>query len=352
MPDWTKSMQQTYEYYSVDPITWRDDAILDTIEKCDITRDLSLDTLGSANIDLLNTIGEKYVRCYLITVQNGVREKTPLGTFLVQSPTETFNGKRSKLSAEAYTPLIELKEGSPALGFYISKNSNVMSNVSFFTKNNLRAPVISSSNHKKIEYDYVADVEENWLTYLSSLLSTIDYSYFIDPMGNVLYTPRQSAEKMNYIWTYDESNSSILHPEITIDHDIYGIPNVLQLVYSTENETKEITVKNDDSNSPLSIQNRGREIFRRITDPDVQGYPSDDYYRRYAEDLLKNLSTVEYTVSYKHGYCPVTIGDCVLLDCPSAGLNKVKAKVISQKISCRPGCQVSEKAIYTNKLWR
>ena len=24
MPDWTKPMQQTYEYYIVDPATWRD----------------------------------------------------------------------------------------------------------------------------------------------------------------------------------------------------------------------------------------------------------------------------------------------------------------------------------------
>ena len=37
MPDWTKTMQQTFEYYVVDPGTWRDvrklDGVLDSTIK-------------------------------------------------------------------------------------------------------------------------------------------------------------------------------------------------------------------------------------------------------------------------------------------------------------------------------
>jgi hypothetical protein len=46
------------------------------------------------------------------------------------------------------------------------------------------------------------------------------------------------------------------------------------------------------------------------------------------------------------------MGDCVILDYKRAGLVNVKAKVISQSISCVTGCPVEETAIYTTKLWR
>ena len=32
--------------------------------------------------------------------------------------------------------------------------------------------------------------------------------------------------------------------------------------------------------------------------------------------------------------------------------SNIKAKVISQSIECVPGCPVTEKAVFTTKLWR
>ena len=72
----------------------------------------------------------------------------------------------------------------------------------------------------------------------------------------------------------------------------------------------------------------------------------------YAERLLEELSSIEYTVTYTHGYCPVRVGDCVRLNYTRAGLKNIKAKVISQSIECTPDCPVTEKAIFTTKLWR
>ena len=86
MPDWTKTMQQTFEYYVVDPGTWRDVRKIEGVLDSTINRDLSLETLGSASITTTESIGECYIRIYLVTIQNGLREKHPLGTFLVQSP--------------------------------------------------------------------------------------------------------------------------------------------------------------------------------------------------------------------------------------------------------------------------
>ena len=36
MPDWTSSMKQTFEYYIVDPGTWKNVKRLDNVKTCDI----------------------------------------------------------------------------------------------------------------------------------------------------------------------------------------------------------------------------------------------------------------------------------------------------------------------------
>lgn len=82
------------------------------------------------------------------------------------------------------------------------------------------------------------------------------------------------------------------------------------------------------------------------------GVPSQEEVEEYATRVLKEASTIEYSVTYTHGYCPVRVGDCVMLNYSRAGLKHIKAKVVSQSIKCEPGCQVTEKVVFTAELWR
>ena len=136
-----------------------------------------------------------------------------------------------------------------------------------------------------------------------------------------------------------------------MDHDMYGIPNVVEVLYSNGAGYYHARAVNDDPNSPTSTVNRGREIVHREVDPEFSGYATDKQIDEYAQQKLRNLSTMEYSISYTHGYCPVRIGDCVRLNYAKAGINNVKAKVVRQSISCRPGCPVSETAVFTSQLW-
>ena len=136
-----------------------------------------------------------------------------------------------------------------------------------------------------------------------------------------------------------------------MDHDLYGIPNVVEVIYSNGSDSYHARIINDDVNSPISTVNRGREIIYRDTSPSLAGDPTEKQIKEYAEKLLRSLSTLEYTISYSHGYCPVRVGDCVRINYDRAGITGIKAKVISQSIKCEPGCPVSEKAIFTTKLW-
>lgn len=352
MANWTESMQQSFEYYIVDPNTWADTKKLDNVKSCSISRDLEAVTLGSATIDVTESVGECYIRVYLITIQNGVTEKYPLGTFLVQTPSSSFNGRIRNVSMDAYTPLIELKEKKPPIGYSVLKDSNIMEYAYLTTRENARAPVIKAECSDTLHGDFVVNDSDTWISFNSDLIANAKYKYALDDMGRILFAPNQDLASLQPVWTYTDDNSSILHPDIDMQHDLYGIPNVVEVIYSSGKDYYYAKVVNDDPNSPISTVNRGREIIYRETNPGFTGIPTEMQVQEYAERLLRDLSSVEYTITYTHGYCPVRLGDCVRLNYSRAGLTNIKAKVISQQIKCKPGCEVTEKAVFTTKLWR
>lgn len=351
MADWLSSMEQTFEYYIVDPSTWRDIKLLDHVKSCTISRDSEASTLGSATIDVTDSIEECYVRIYLVTIQNGVKERYPLGTFLVQTPSSSFDGRIQSVSLDAYTPLLELKDNLPPLGYSILKGANIMDNVYRLTRENTRAPAVKATCSTDLFNDFVAETSDTWLSFITDLMANAKYEFALDELGRILFSPKQETASLQPVWTYTDDNSSILYPDVSLEQDLYGIPNVVEVIYSSGGGYYYAKVVNDDSNSPTSTVNRGREIVHRVTDPDMIGNPTNNQIQEYAERMLRELSTLEYTVTYTHAYCPVRIGDCVRLNYSRAGLNNVKAKVISQSIKCEPGCPVTEKAVFTTKLW-
>lgn len=351
MPDWTQSMQQTFEYYVVDPATWKDVKKLDNVKSCTISRDSEVETLGSATISITESVGECYVRVYLVTIQNGLTEKHSLGTFLVQTPSSSFDGKVRDVSMDAYTPLIELKENPPPLGYSLLENENIMTRAYQLTREYARAPVVSADCDTNLYCDFVSNTDDTWLSFISDLIANAKYTFDLDEMGRILFAPKQETASLQPVWTFDDSNSSILYADITVNHDLYDVPNVVEVTYSNGRDSYYAKAVNDDSNSPTSTVRRGRKITRIVDNPDLNGDPTEKQIQRYAEDLLRELSTVEYTVSYTHAYCPVRLSDCVRLNYERAGLTNIKAKVISQSIKCEPGTPVTEKAVFTTKLW-
>ena len=352
MIDWTKSMTQTFEFYVVDPLTWKDTTRLEQIKACSISRDEELETLGSATIDSTEELDECYVRVYLVAGQNGVTEKVALGTYLVQTPSISYDGKSNTISMDAYTPLIELKEGLPPLGYSILKDTNIMDVAYDICREHMRAPVVKTKNTKTLYSDFVSNINDTWTTFTQDLVANANHKIDLDEIGRVIFAPIQDIASLQPRWIYDDGNSSILYPDITNQRDLYGIPNVVEVVYSTDSGSMFSRIVNSDANSPISTVNRGREIVYRDTNPSLYGEPTQEMLDDYAIQLLRNLSCLEHKITYTHGYCPVRVGDCVMLNYEKAGIRNVKAKVISQSIKCVTGCTVQETAVFTTKLWR
>ena len=105
MIDWTASMQQTYEFYEVDPNSFKDKKLITVVKTGNINWDSETETLGSATFDVTDLVGECYIRVYLIVTQGNEKEKRPLGTFLAQTPSSTFDGKTRNVSERDATHL-------------------------------------------------------------------------------------------------------------------------------------------------------------------------------------------------------------------------------------------------------
>lgn len=351
MIDWHKSMQQSFEFYRVDPNTWADEKPMDLILSGSVTRDEDSETRCSAEFDTSDVFEECYVRVYLIAIQNGIKHPEPLGTFLCQTPNDKYDGRIHSISVDAYSPLTELKEKGPPIGYALMSGTNIMTAASEITRQSLRAPVVPASGTAILTSDFIANLDDTWLGFISDLIAKAGYHLDLDEMGRIIFSPEQDYYSLQPRWVYDDSNSSILFPELSVSRDLYNVPNVVEVVYSTDSETLYSRVVNDSKNSPISTVNRGREIVHRETSPDLVGSPTQWQLDLYAKDLLKRLSSLEYTLTYSHGYCPVRVGDCVLLNYTRQNLVNVKAKVTRQTIKCETGCRVEETAVYTENLW-
>lgn len=102
----------------------------------------------------------------------------------------------------------------------------------------------------------------------------------------------------------------------------------------------------------MSTVHRGREIVKRITDATFAGEPTQKMVEQYAADKLAELSQLEVSITYKHGWNGVRVDDCVLMNNTLAGVTNVKAKVVAQSFECKSGIEVTETATYVIKYWR
>lgn len=347
MVDWTQPMGQTFEFYEVDPGTWCDIRQLDRVTDATIERDLDADTLGSATFTMADDMGEAYVRIYLVATQDGESQRECLGTYLLQTSQASFDGKVREVSADAYTPLLELGESMPEIGYTTPAEDTVLGRAARIAAQHCRAPVIQAPETGGKCGDFTANLDDTWLTFTRDLLATAGYRLALDHRGRVLFQPKPDANSQQPVYTFTDDNSSILLPSVTLTGDVFGIPNVCEVVYGNEIAT----VENSDHASRVSTATRGRRVVHRETSPSLSSSPAKEEAEAYARNLLRELSTLEFEVSFSHGYVPnVDIGDCIRLDYARAGIH-ANAVVRSQSISCVSGCEVTTTASYTVRMW-
>lgn len=322
-------MQQiTYRYCRVDAGTWLDNEVIEGIENAKITFDKTLPTKGMMTFTTAENLGETYIRAYAILNNS---HPVCIGTFLAQTQTAKHDGKDKIYQVQAYTSLLELKEKYPPIGYTISKNTNIAEMAYKLANEHCRAPVISGGKGQNASIAFIAGVEETWLDYLTELLDADNKLLLPSYTGSILIVPKRDANSMQPVHVFQDNSKSLVCAEVEEQRDLYRIPNRV-LVISSNGLLA--VAENDDDNNSLSINNRGRVVEMRITNPSLPDECTQDQLDDYAERELKSASLVEHRVQITHDWIPnISIEDCVRLELDRADIH-ARGIVESMEFSC------------------
>ena len=351
MTNWHRSYGVSFEFWEVDKDTFKDDRRLYGIEDCEIVRDSSDPTLGDATMTVSDDMpDETYVRVYLLAEQpagSGNVERVCLGTMLSQVSEEKSDGKVVDRPLELSTPLKELDEDNPPAGYTVRKDSDAIEAATrIFSRFHVR--VKPCSLVKPMPRDVTANDSDTWLTFGRAVLEAVSMEPTLDPYGYVGFAPVIDASAMTPVKVFVDDDVSIIEPDVSLKRDRHKVPNVVEVKVSTSSSLIVAECRNDDKVSPVSTVQRGRIVRRRVDNP--EGVGTLEQAKAYARRELKKLSCSEREITYTHGYCEVSLGNCVGIYYSSFPLD-IKAKVVRQVIRCQTDFEVEETARYTEALW-
>ena len=350
MTDWYKGKQIDYEVREVDPATWRDAGQLAAAKEMEITRDDATDYREGIRLSVRGWSGaERYLRVYFLPTQYGETERVCLGTFLATRP-RTAYATAMVHELTGYSPLKELSRGLLPRGYNAPAGSDAISFAANTCRRWCRAPVVRGAATHELAGVYAANDQDNPLSFVKGLLATAGMEPVVDTLGRIVFSPIRAAEALQPTWTFGDSpDGSIMFPEVTEEYAWFDVPNAVEIVFEGDGATIVGRADNYGAYSPVSRVARGYEAGLReiASDPAVSQAAADAAAMR----RLRELSSAERSISYRHGYCPVKLGDCIQMDYTRYAL-RARLLVRRQVISCASSsCTVDETGTWTERLF-
>lgn len=331
--DWKKGFSAAYYMTIIDRDTWRD------IERIEITggsvsrTDSNL--MESADINCVKyDKGEQWVRLYLDAKQNGANvAHTALFTGLATSPASDINGQLITNSLECYSVLKPADDVPVKRGYFVAQKSDVP----YLIKNELLtdtpAPIVIDGQAPTLQKMLLAENNETKLSMAIKLLTAINWRFRITGDGTIHICPKEQDP----VASFDALETDVVEPQISVEYDWFKCPNVFMAVI----DGVTYTARDDDPNSPLSVINRGREIWKIEESPALNtGETATQYVKR----RLKETQTAVMKVSYNRRYYPdITVGDRIKLNYPAQGITGT-FQITSDNFSLNYGATVNENA--------
>lgn len=345
--DWHRGYSVAYEWWEVNPSTYRDVRRIAGCTSGTITRDSSDATLGTSSVQAGEMLGgERWVRTYLVARQGGASERICLGTHIAIGQDEEIRGRDSSYPFDMYTPLKELADDGPPDGFCAKRGeSAVEAAMGAMRRFHVRIRDCSSDTPLPKQ---VTALNDSWLTFGKKVLAAVGMEPTVDEYGVVGFAPVRDAAALAPVWTFADDQASIIGGDATLSCGWADTPNTLKVVLSDTDGTVTRTAVNDSPDSPVSTVSRGRVVS--VTEENPEGIGNAKQAEDYARRRLKELSCAERRIVFRHGYCPVRLGDCVRIRKEANGID-IKAKVVRQSIACETDLMVEAEAVYTEVAW-
>ena len=328
--NWNSGYTSRYFGMIVDPISWADTEQF-TIAGGSIKRastglreSVSLD---GVDIDLNS---EKWVRIYLDARQGRQSTVIPLFTGIATSPDYTYDGLLKTTPIECYSVLKASNDVYLERGWYAPSGGDGAGLAKTLLERSTPAPVVvDGGESRRLSSHIIAENNETCLTMADKILAAINWRIRIQGDGTIRICPQATAPSA----FYDSIENDAIEPQLTLKKDWYVCPNVFR---ATSGNSYAIA-KDESIDSPLSIKNRGREVWAEETDLNVT-----ESLISYAKRRLKQLQSYAFQIKYTRRYNPnVLVTDFVNLNYPAQGLYG-NYKVTGQSITLGYACSTSE----------
>ena len=299
--DWSKGYSATYYAARVDPVSWRD------VERFEIiggTVKRDNDALRqSADIDCYGheIAVEQWIRVYLDARQDGDAVHVPVFTGIASTPDALHEASRPQTDLACYSVLKPVDDILLPRGWYASagrRGGDVLRELLAVTP----APVIIADDSPRLTESVVAEDGETHLTMVDRILDAIDWRLRVMGDGTVEAVPKPLETSA----TFDSIDNDVVEPGINVAADWYSCPNVFMAV------ADDLTgVARDESDGPLSVKGRGREVWAYESGCELA---DNESIGQYAMRKLKELQQVAKQVSYTRRFNPdVVPGDAIRL---------------------------------------
>lgn len=348
--DWTRSMRQAFSFCEVDPVTWADARALEEVSSLVVTNDTEKETLESGTIEV-DAAGwlcsERIVRAYLEAEQGGEAEHVCVATLSFQGERSESDVGRRRSSADGYGMLQDMAQDSPPFGWCCS--GDPCDAVAQIVAMSCRAPFVGVSGLPELDAPVWAKDGDSWLSLANAVAARVGHKVSTDAWGRVRLVPTRPMASLGPSWTYGRE-SCIVAPHVVDETDLFGIPNWCEVTVSDGSSTVVGHAENSDHASPTSIVRRGHRIPIRITNPEglAPGCTQAEA-DAFAARALSDASVVTRTWSYTHAWCPVSVGNAVMIDLDFG--SPVVARVTSQDVTLKVGVEVAEVAVSTERTW-
>lgn len=349
--DWARSMQLTWRYCLVDPDTWDDVEVLDGVTSCSVSWDSSTETLvsGSLEVDEGFPEDECYVRVWCDATQDGRTERFAVATLLCQASSDSSEGTKRTFSVEAHSPLLELQDDSPPVGWAASGQ---VDDAIALICTHMRAPLRGYESSKELASPVVAGEDDTWLSMLWAILDSAELTVLVDGTGEASIEPKSAMWSLAPVMTLSDTDErGVLWADMGRETSIFGIPNRMEVIWSSGPTSYHAVATNDDPSSPTSTVKRGRIVSRRETNPEgLMGSPSQEAVDDFAERRLREESVVTRTYSLRAGYMPLWLGMAAKLELTKLNANEV-ARIDAMDIQCDVEAAMDLTLTSTRELW-
>lgn len=308
--DWNRGYSSAFYAKEVDPVTWRDVAEI-PITGGTVKRTVS-GLRQSATLNCLAELGgiEKWVRIYMDVEQDGSYAHEAIFTGLAASPKRKAYAARAERSPDCYSVLKPADDVILPRGWYASSGQNGGEVVRRLLSVS-PAPIEVADSSPALSTTIIAEDGETRLTMVDKILEAI--GWYIDITGDgVIHVIPLSAEPAAML---DPVTYDVIEVPISITEDWYSAPNVYQAVSGDM-----VGIARDErEDSPLSIQNRGREVWETESGVNLA---AGETIGEYAQRQLKRAQRVRKQASYDRRFIPeVRAGAVINLHYPAQGLD-------------------------------